>query len=75
MLFSALTRAKWIPYFEISHDHEGFHHFFARIEAWADRQGGPVAVAMEGYNGHARPLVGLTGVSRQRVTPLRISPP
>ncbi|MFQ5974634.1 MAG: transposase [Alphaproteobacteria bacterium] len=42
--------------FEIPHTREGFGDFFSRIEAQARSHGFPVAVAMEGYNGHARPL-------------------
>ncbi len=42
--------------FEIAHTSEGFGEFFSRIEAHARDLGLPVAVAMEGYNGHARPL-------------------
>ena len=42
--------------FEIGHGAGGFRDFFARIEAHARPRGCPVAVAMEGYNGHARPL-------------------
>ena len=42
--------------FEIPHSAEGFREFFARVEALARRHGVPVAVAMEGYNGHVRPL-------------------
>lgn len=45
--------------FEIDHSQAGFADFFARIEAHADGLGLPVAIAMEGYNGHARPLDGL----------------
>jgi transposase len=45
--------------FEIAHTAAGFGDFFARIEAHAGSHGLPVAVAMEGYNGHARPLDGL----------------
>jgi transposase len=40
--------------FDISHNREGFDHFFQRIEG--HRNGLPVAVAMEGHGGHARPL-------------------
>ncbi len=43
--------------FEIAHTPEGFQEFFPRIEAHARHR--RVAVAMEGYNGHARPLDGL----------------
>ncbi len=42
--------------FEIAHTQAGFDDFFARIEGHANALGLPVAVAMEGYNGHARPL-------------------
>ncbi len=45
--------------FEIAHGAAGFADFFARIEAHAGELGVRVAVAMEGYNGHARPLDGL----------------
>ncbi|MGY4706870.1 IS110 family RNA-guided transposase [Candidatus Bipolaricaulota sp. J31] len=42
--------------FVISHTQEGFREFFSRVERHRRRLGVPVAVAMEGYNGHARPL-------------------
>ncbi len=42
--------------FEIPHTAAGFGDFFARIEAHAKRHSVPIAVAMEGYNGHVRPL-------------------
>lgn len=42
--------------FTIAHDKAGFATFFSRIERLARRHRVPVAVAMEGYNGHARPL-------------------
>ena len=42
--------------FEIPHTKEGFADFFSRIEAHARSRALPVAVAMEGYNGHAQPL-------------------
>ena len=41
---------------DIDHRPEGFADFFSRIERHQRRYPGPVAVAMEGYNGHARPL-------------------
>lgn len=40
--------------FAIPHSREGFERFFARVEH--HREGLPVAVAMEGCGGHARPL-------------------
>lgn len=42
--------------FAIMHQPAGFAHFFARIETHHQHYPGPVAVAMEGYNGYARPL-------------------
>jgi hypothetical protein len=49
--------------FEIAHRVEGFREFFSRIEKHQKAQGCGVAVAMEGYNGYARPLDSLV---RQR---------
>jgi transposase len=42
--------------FEITHRPEGFQEFFSRIEKHQKERGCGVAVAMEGYNGYARPL-------------------
>ena len=42
--------------FEITHRPEGFGEFFSRIEKHQKEHGCGVAVAMEGYNGWARPL-------------------
>lgn len=42
--------------FEIEHQPDGFREFFARIAKHQARYRCPVAVAMEGYNGYARPL-------------------
>ena len=42
--------------FEIAHRPEGFEEFFSRIEKHQKANGCGVAVAMEGYNGYARPL-------------------
>jgi transposase len=42
--------------FEIEHRLEGFQEFFSRIEKYNPEQSYSVAVAMEGYNGYARPL-------------------
>ena len=49
--------------FEITHRPEGFQEFFSRIEKHQKETGCGVAVAMEGYNGYARPLDSLV---RQR---------
>ena len=42
--------------FDIAHDPSGFSEFFDRIDAQQRHYGGAVRVAMEGFNGHARPL-------------------
>ncbi len=42
--------------FEIAHNPEGFRDFFFRINRHEKKYGSRVAVAMEGYNGYARPL-------------------
>lgn len=42
--------------FEINHNKIGFADFFEKIEHYKTQSNGTVSVAMEGYNGHARPL-------------------
>jgi len=42
--------------FDISHSEAGFEEFFRRVEERRVELGVPIAVAMEGYNGYARPL-------------------
>src|SRR6202162_5282405 len=42
--------------FDVEHTRAGLADFFARIERHQAKRGWPVAVAMEGYNGWARPL-------------------
>jgi len=42
--------------FDISHTDAGFQEFFRRVEEQKERLSLPVAVAMEGFNGYARPL-------------------
>ena len=51
-----LSSGEVLEEWEIAHQPEGFARFFARIEAHQKPRGCPVAVAMEGYNGYARPL-------------------
>jgi transposase len=51
-----LSGGELVEEFEIDHSPEGFGHFFARIARQEKRYGFPVSVAMEGYNGYARPL-------------------
>lgn len=42
--------------FSIGHDKAGFDRFFTGIETHKSKAGGDVLIAMEGYNGYARPL-------------------
>lgn len=42
--------------FDLEHRPEGFTHFFERVDAYQRHYRGEVSVAMEGYNGWARPL-------------------
>ena len=51
-----LASGEVLEEFEIEHRPEGFHEFFSRIEKHHKTKSSPVAVAMEGYNGYARPL-------------------
>jgi transposase len=51
-----LSGGELIEEFEIDHNPEGFRHFFTRIARQESMYGFPVSVAMEGYNGYARPL-------------------
>ena len=51
-----LSDGSLLEEFEILHTAEGFREFFARVEACGRRHAVPIAVAMEGYNGHVRPL-------------------
>ncbi len=54
-----LSSGEVLEEFQISHGPEGFKHFFSCIERQQKKRGCPVAVAMEGYNGYARPLDGM----------------
>jgi transposase len=54
-----LSSGEVLEEFQIPHRPEGFQHFFSRIEKHQKKRGYPVAVAMEGYNGYARPLDGM----------------
>jgi transposase len=42
--------------FDLAHTGLGFADFFRRVASQEQRLGGTVVVAMEGFNGHARPL-------------------
>jgi transposase len=52
----ACPEGNMLEEFDISHDRDGFERFFDRIEQHRKSFNLPVAVAMEGHNGHARPL-------------------
>jgi len=51
-----LSTGEVIAEFNISHQPEGFRTFFTKIEQLEQLYHCPVRVAMEGYNGYARPL-------------------
>src|SRR5580765_3147629 len=51
-----LASGEVLEEFEIDHRLEGFKSFFTRIEVQRKKRNCAVSVAMEGYNGHARPL-------------------
>jgi transposase len=51
-----LSSGELLEEFSIVHEPEGFREFFSRIEKQERRFGCPVAIAMEGFNGYARPL-------------------
>lgn len=51
-----LAGGQLLDEFEIAHRPEGFKQFFNRIEEARSQHGGSVTVAMEGFNGFARPL-------------------
>jgi transposase len=51
-----LPNGEVLEEFEIAHRAEGFQEFFTRIEKHRKAQDCGVGVAMEGYNGYARPL-------------------
>jgi transposase len=51
-----LSTGELIDEFDLAHRPEGFKSFFDRVDRCQRRYGGAVSVAMEGYNGWARPL-------------------
>ncbi len=51
-----LSNGDFLGRFEIDHTKAGFTDFFKQIEQYRTQSNGTVSVAMEGYNGHARPL-------------------
>ena len=51
-----LADGRFLDAFEVDRRPEGFDRFFQRIDDIQRQHGGKVSVAMEGYNGWARPL-------------------
>lgn len=51
-----LSTGQLLEEFDIEHTSSGFKTFFNHIEHWEKQYKFPVSVAMEGYNGYARPL-------------------
>jgi transposase len=51
-----LSSGEVLDEFSISHQPEGFKTFFTKLEQFERQYQCPVRVAMEGYNGYARPL-------------------
>jgi len=51
-----LADGAFLGHFEINHNKAGFADFFDKVEKYKTQSNGSVSVAMEGYNGHARPL-------------------
>ena len=51
-----LSNGKYPGSFDFPHNQAGFTDFFAKLEDYKTHSNGEVCVAMEGYNGHARPL-------------------
>lgn len=51
-----LSNGELLDEFESVHQPEGFRDFFSRIEKYEKQYTCPVSVAMEGFNGYARPL-------------------
>jgi len=62
-----LANGKFLGRFEINHNKAGFADFFHKIEQYKKSSNGHVSVAMEGYNGHARPLDSLIQSNNYRL--------
>jgi len=50
------SQGRILEEFDTLHTEAGFREFFHRVDHYKETLGLPVAVAMEGYNGYARPL-------------------
>lgn len=62
-----LSNGDFLGRFEIDHNKAGFADFFDKIEQYRAQSNGTVSVAMEGYNGHARPLDRLIQATEYRL--------
>ena len=62
-----LSSGEVLEEFEIAHQPEGFRKFFSHIEVHEQKYSCPVSVAMEGYNGYARPLDSLVRARNYRL--------
>jgi transposase len=62
-----LSNGEILDEFSIKHEPDGFKEFFSRIKKQELRFGYPVAVAMEGFNGYARPLDSLVRARNYRL--------
>jgi len=51
-----LSDGRYLGSFDINHNKQGFAKFFKKVEEYKQQSNGEVSIAMEGYNGHARPL-------------------
>lgn len=51
-----LSTGKLLENFELNHTPLGINHFFSKIESYQKEYNLSVAVAMESYNGYARPI-------------------
>lgn len=62
-----LSDGNLLDEFEISHTKEGFETFFKRIQQHELKHKLSVSIAMEGYNGYARPLDQMIRVRNYRL--------
>lgn len=62
-----LSTGQLLEEFDIIHQSSGFDDFFNRIEHWKNHYQASVSIAMEGYNGYARPLDRLIRLRQYRL--------
>ena len=51
-----LSNGEMLEEFELLHQSVDIDLFFKKIESYKEKYGYPIVIAMEGYNGHARPI-------------------